>query len=186
MNTLSFKLQTLIQSELRPTERMQWSASPSPGRLARKCLPIVLFAIPWTAFSVFWIAGASGFKMPDFSSGSGLFPLFGLPFLLIGIGMFASPFLAAKKARRSAYVVTNERAIIFESGFWGSISIRSFLPHQLQEIRRVQRSDGSGDLILERQLGTNNDGGRTTTEIGFFGIPDVKSVESMVMNLGKH
>ena len=183
MQTVSLKLQRLIQAELRPSERVLWSSAPRPMRLARKTLPTVLFGIPWTAFAIFWIAGASGFKMPDFSHGSGLFPLFGIPFVLIGFGMLSSPYWAARKAASSAYVVTNERAIIFESSVFGGISIHSFLPHQLSNIRRIQLSDGSGDLILEKKITTDSEGSSSTTDIGFFGIHEVKNVEAMVISI---
>src|SRR6478609_3430837 len=106
MQSVSFKLQQLIHSELRPSEVLAWSSSPRPGRMALRALPLVLFGIPWTAFALFWIAGASGFKMPDFSHGFGFFPLFGVPFVLIGFGMLTSPYWMRRKARRTAYVVT--------------------------------------------------------------------------------
>lgn len=185
MQTLPFKLQTLVQSELRPTERALWTGTPRPWRMARQSLPIALFAIPWTAFSIFWIAGASGFKMPDFSSPAGFFPLFGLPFLLIGVGMLSSPWLAARKARRTAYVLTTDRAIIFEANLWGGMNIRSFGPEQLTDLRRVQNADGSGDLILERVFGHNHKGRQTVTDVGFLGIPDVRNVETMVATLAE-
>ena len=40
-----------------------------------------------------------------------LFPLFGLPFLLVGLAMVSSPFLVGRKARRTACCVTNQRAM---------------------------------------------------------------------------
>ncbi len=185
MQPVSHKLQQLIDAELHPFERIAWSSAPRPARLARRTLPIVLFGIPWTAFAIFWIAGASGFKMPELSHGTGLFPLFGVPFVLIGLGMLSSPYWAARKAASSAYVVTNERVIILESGVFGGVTIRSFLPHHLSEIRRVQLPDGSGDLILDTEVTTNGKGSRSTTDIGFFGIPDVKSVETMVQSVAR-
>lgn len=184
MQSVSFKLQQLIHSELRPSEVLAWSSSPRPGRMALRALPIVFFGIPWTAFALFWMAGASGFKIPDFSHGFGFFPLFGVPFVLIGFGMLSAPFWAARKAAGSAYAVTTERAIIFEAGLFGSVNIRSFLPHQLSEVRRVQRADGSGDLILARDINRTSKG-QSTTDIGFFGIPDVKGVETVLMDLAK-
>jgi hypothetical protein len=81
--------------------------------------------------------------------------------------------------------VTNERAIILECGRFGGVSIRSFLPPQLSEVRRVQLADGSGDLILDRRITTDAEGGRARTDVGFFGIPDVKNVESLVLALAK-
>ena len=97
--------------------------------------------------------------------------------------MLSSPYWAARKAASSAYVVTNERAIIFESSVFGGISIHSFLLHQLSNIRRIQLSDGSGDLILDKKITTDSEGSSSTTDIGFFGIPEVKNVEAMVISI---
>lgn len=185
MQSISSKTQHLLQEELRPSEHIVWSSSPKPSRMMKKTIPIVLFGIPWTAFSLFWIAGASGFEAPNFNHGFGLFPLFGLPFVLIGFGMLSSPYWAARKAAASAYAITNERAILIESNLFGGVTVRSFLPHQLFDVRRVQFSDGSGDLILDRKITTDNDGSRSTTAIGFFGIQDVKQVESLILALAK-
>lgn len=182
---VSFKLQDVIRRELRPSERSLWSSTPSPGRLAKKALPLALFAIPWTAFSLFWIAGASGFKMPDFQSGSSFFPLFGIPFVLIGLGLLSAPYWAARKAASSACVITNERAILLETGFFGGISIRSFLPRQLSKVRRVQFADGSGDLIFDTEISVDGEGHHRTKDIGFFGISDVQDVERLILSLSK-
>ncbi len=62
----------------------------NPARMALKMIPMVLFGVLWTGFSVFWMWGASGFGQGD-RIGS-LFALFGLPFVLIGLGMLLSPF----------------------------------------------------------------------------------------------
>jgi hypothetical protein len=183
METVSFKMQNLLRDELSSAERLVWSSVPRPSRLARKKIPIVLFGIPWTAFAIYWIAGASGFKMPDFSHAVGWFPLFGAPFVVVGFGLLSSPYWAARKAASTVYAVTNERAIILEQGVFGSVSVRSFTPSQLSEIRRVQLPDGSGDLILGKKITTDGEGGRMTTEVGFFGIAEVKTVEAMIRSL---
>lgn len=146
-----------------------------------RSLPIVLFGIPWTAFALFWIAGASGFQIPEFKEGSDLFPLFGIPFVLVGFGMLGSPFWMMRKARKTAYVLTNNRVIIFDGG--RSTTIRSFGPDRLTDLRRKQRTDGSGDLIFERKVSYDSDGDRQTTDHGFLAIPDVKMVEDMVRQL---
>ncbi|HEX2851649.1 MAG TPA: hypothetical protein VHO24_00320 [Opitutaceae bacterium] len=180
MQPLDPKIERLLYDELGPNEKLFWSGAPRPGRMGRRTLPIVLFGIPWTAFAVFWVAAASGFKRPDLAHGSGFFPLFGLPFVLVGIGLLSSPYWVMRKARRTVYAVTGDRAIILEGGFRGSISVRSFRADQLREIRRVQLADGSGDLILDQKFTTDSEGSRRTAETGFLGIPDVTAVEALL------
>ena len=174
----------LVESELRSGERVAWTGQPIPSLFARRSIRIVLFGIPWTAFALFWMAGASGFKVPDFSNGIfGIFPLFGLPFVLIGFGLLSSPYWMRRKALKIAYVITDQRAIVFAGGTWGSTTIRSFDPERLKDIRRVQKSDGTGDLIFERTWSSNGDGGRQFTDHGFLAIADVREVEVMITRL---
>lgn len=172
-----------MDDELRSGERLVWSGQPIASRLARRSIGIVLFGIPWTAFAVFWIAGASGFKMPDFSHPSGLFALFGVPFVLIGLGMLSSPYWMMRKAKRTAYVITDKRAIVFSGGLWGSITVRSFEPDKLKDIRRVQKPDGTGDLIFDQIWTNNGNGSKQNMDHGFLAIADVRNVEQMISRL---
>lgn len=178
---LPSRLRTLIEAELNDGEKITWIGAPVPRRFAMRSIPIVLFGIPWTAFVLFWTCAASGFQIPDFKEAVDLFPLFGIPFVLSGFGMLSSPFWMLRKAKKTAYVLTNTRAIIFEDGF--SASIRSFAPDRLTDLRREQHSDGSGDLIFERKLSYDCDGGCQTTDHGFLAVSNVKAVEDMVRQL---
>jgi len=180
---MDYQIEQLFHAELKSGEAMRWSGAPSPSRLSRRSLPLVLFGIPWTAFALFWIAGASGFKVPDFHHGSGLFPLFGLPFVLIGCGLLSSPYWIRRQAKQTGYFITNQRALILERRLFGRINIRSYLPSQLDSLERNQLPDGSGDLIFDREVRSSGNNGMRTTEIGFFGIPDVRNVEAMLTSL---
>ncbi|MDX2110136.1 MAG: hypothetical protein SFY80_07850 [Verrucomicrobiota bacterium] len=182
-NNLPHDVSRLIDAELRNGERVTWTGQPIPGCFARRSIGLVLFGIPWTAFALFWIAGASGFKMPDFSQGFGIFPLFGLPFVLIGFGMLSSPYWMRRMARRTAYVITDQRAIVLAGGVFGSMTIRSFDPDRLKDIRRVQKPDGTGDLIFERTWAGDGDGGRQSTDHGFLAIAGVRDVEEIITRL---
>ena len=182
-NNLPQDISRLVDAELRNGERVIWTGQPIPSRFALRGIPFVLFGIPWTAFALFWIAGASGFKLPDFSNGFGIFPLFGLPFVFVGFGMLSSPYWMLRKARRTAYVITDQRAIVLAGGVFGSNTIRSFDPDRLKDIRRVQKADGSGDLIFERTWASDSDGGKQSTDHGFLAISGVREVEAMITQL---
>jgi hypothetical protein len=171
-------LRSLVENELQEGEEIAWICQPIRKYFAMRSLPMVLFAIPWTGFAIFWIAGASGFKIPNFKHGFDFFPLFGIPFLLIGFGMLSSPFWMAWKAKRTAYVLTDRRAIIFEGGW--SANIRSFVPERLLDLQRTQRKDGSGDLIFEKKMSSNSGSSNRVTDIGFLAVPNVKDVEERV------
>ena len=53
-------LERLMRSEFELGEDLLWIGQPRPGRMMLRTLPVVLFAVPWTAFSVFWIGMALG------------------------------------------------------------------------------------------------------------------------------
>lgn len=182
---LSRDLAALVDGELQPGEQLVWTGQPLPSRFARRSLGLVLFGLPWTAFAVFWIAGASHFKVPDFSHGSGFFPLFGLPFVLIGLGMLTSPLWLRRRARRTVYALTDRRALILGGGGWGSRAVRSFEPEKLRDLRRVQHRDGSGDVIFERTWSNHGRNADQTTDYGFLAVREVKDVEARVRQLAE-
>lgn len=174
-------LRDLIGAEIGGLEKITWVDRPLLKRFSFRALPIFVFGVFWTAFSLSWIAAASGFKVPDFTEGFDLFPLFGIPFVLIGVWMLCSPWLMLYRAKRTAYVLTTSRAIIFEGGL--STTIRSFAPARLNDLQRKQRADGSGDLIFEKKFSHNSDGNKQTTTVGFLCIANVKEVEGMIRKL---
>jgi hypothetical protein len=181
VNDMPANLRQVIQEELEPNERYVWLAQPRPGAFAKKAIPVVIFGIPWTAFALFWTCGASGFQVPDFNQPGGWFALFGLPFVLIGLGMLSAPWWLLRAARRTAYAITDRRAILFEGGF--GVKIRSFRAGQLGGVYRRQRADGWGDVILAESTSTDSEGYKRTNQVGFYGIPDVKAVESLLRQI---
>ncbi len=176
-------LQEAVARELEPGESITWIDMPVPKFFTPASTSAFLFAIPWTAFALFWVAGASGFQVPDFKEGSDLFPLFGLPFVLIGVAMLSSPIWAYKKAFRTVYVITDRRAITFEGG--RTTTIRSYPPDSLYEIYREERKDGTGDVLISRRTWRDSDGDRQSEALGFLRIRNPKEVEGMLKQLAQ-
>lgn len=177
-NDVPFDLIQRVQPQLQGGEGIRWISPANPRQALLGGFAIYLFAIPWTAFALFWMAGAAGFKIPDFKNPTSLFPLFGLPFLIIGLAMLASPLFLYKKAKSTFYIITDRRALIFEDGV--TVKIKSYGPAQLQNIERVQAPDGSGSLIFsEQRAGRNN----RTVKVGFLGIKDVQQAEVLLLDL---
>lgn len=172
-------LDQTVRDELEPGERLIWLQQPS-GRspLPWSTYAPALFGIPFTAFAVFWMAAAGwgvwggGAAGPKGNAGPfALFPLFGLPFVLIGLGMLTSPFWVRRRMRRSAaqtaYAITDRRAIVFDGGYQvsrlshpmatmsglsgrrsGDLRIQSFSPEQVAHRERIQNRDGTGDILF--------------------------------------
>ncbi len=180
--TMPKHLKEQVDRELERGEKIKWIGLPTPRFFTAASLSSFLFAIPWTTFALFWTFGASGFKLPDFRRGFSFFPLlFGLPFVLIGLGLLSSPLLAYRKSLRTVYVVTDQRAIIFNGGW--STTIYSYPPDKLQNIYRKENRNGTSDLIVAHRAWRDSDGDSRTEKIGFLGIRDAKQVEKMLKEL---
>jgi hypothetical protein len=179
------KLEDKVNRELESGERIQWIEQPIPKYFTAISTAAFLFGIPWTAFAIFWIAGASGFKIPDFSKGGfSFFPLFGVPFFLIGLGMLSTPLWFYLKALKTVYVVTDRRAITFDAGL--TTTIRSYTPDRLKDVYRREKRDKTGDVILEQHVRSGFEGEQQTLNLGFKNIRDPKTVEGMLKKLAKN
>lgn len=182
---LSEALENQVRRELEPDEKIVWCGQPIPSRFAKQSMPIFFFAVPWTAFAVFWICAAAsplwagGNQKPD--SFSMLFPLFGLPFVLIGFGMLSAPWWAYRAAFRTCYVITTKRAILFTAIMNKSVEIRSYSPNQLTHVSRKENLvTGIGDLILEEFEVKDSEGSKSLKSQGFIGIAHVREVERLL------
>ena len=170
-----------IARELQPGETVSFIEMPQPRFFTPTSTGAFLFAIPWTLFALFWVAGAAEFKLPDFKNGFDFFPLFGVPFILIGFAMLSTPIWAYRNAFKSVYVITDRRAISFVGGF--RTTIRSFFPDDLDGLYRSERSNGSGDVIFgsTRRWNSENDGQEIF--LGFLGVADAKATEDRLRAL---
>lgn len=176
-------LQERLRAELKPGEAITWVGQPNPDRYMKYGLGRWIFFIPWTVFSLYWIAAASGFRVPEFDSPMSLFPLFGLPFLLIGIGGLTAPLRARGRARSIVYAITNQRAITIEGA--KVIVVKSYLASEIAGVERTEYQDGSGHLILRTEQHRDTDGDHQTRQHGFFAVDDVRRVEGLVANLAR-
>ncbi len=182
--------QLVAQNELQPGESLRWSGQPDATRLAIKSLPAFLFAIPWTAFAVFWVWGAAGGRMPDLThwEWKNIFPLWGVPFILIGLRMLTSPLWEYLRASRIVYGVTDRRAFILQAG--RSKSVKSFAASELANLERKEKADGSGDLLFGRSDADTAQRSRSFNfgmpiPSGFIGIRDLRMVEQLLLDIAK-
>jgi hypothetical protein len=174
-----YQIEQIVNRQLDPGEGVLWSGAPNPGRLALSALPAMVFGVPFTAFAVFWMwtAYSATSRIPSRGGPWSLFPLFGIPFLFVGLGMLTAPLWAFLAARRTMYAVTNQRALIV--GCFLSTTVKSFVHSEIHDIQRVERSDGSGDIYFaSRDIATRN--GVMHQRIGFLGVPDVRTVEQLI------
>lgn len=116
-------------------ERLLWSGTPAPDSAALGALPASLIGVPFTGFATFWMWSASSMTPRDGGPWS-FFPLFGIPFLLIGLGMLLAPLWAWLRARGTVNAVTAGRVLIIVCGGGGGIST-----HRREDIKDLTRME---------------------------------------------
>ena len=142
--------QEKIDRELEAGESILWVGGPKPKFFTKTTVGSFLFGIPFTTFAIFWITMAAngvwgaGKNIPGLFK---LFPLFGVPFVCVGLGLLSSPLWAYLRSSKTTYVITDQRVLVF-SGI-RSVTIRSTRPDSLQEYYRTDHLDGTGDVCTE-------------------------------------
>ena len=93
------ELKEKVDRELQADERILWIDMPIPKFFTHEITKIFLIGIFFTLFACLWTGAAAGFTIPDLREVSNpmqlvgiLFPLFGIPFILIGLFMFSCSF----------------------------------------------------------------------------------------------
>lgn len=156
-------------------EPIRWAGRPDAKRVALAAASKALFGIPFAAFAVFWVWTAAKQSKDSF------FPLFGIPFVLIGLGMLLAPLWKLVVAHRTVYVLTPKRLAIVEQRLaW---TVKSVYPADVASIERTERTDGSGDLKIVTGWSKNADGQQVEKSETLFGIPDVREVEKQLRTL---
>jgi len=172
-------------------ELVRWIGRPSSAVAFRASLPIWLMGVPWSAlmFTIFGVLLAAVFsgKSPTrqipqweyFAMGAAI--LFTGGFVLIGLGMLATPPFAAWKARRTAYVITDKRLLTITTG--RRTTIRSVEPHRLLSLQRNEHANGSGTLTIVTGHAKGSDGDRMDLSEQLIGVPDVAKAERLLRAL---
>lgn len=186
-------LEGRVRSELQEGERVLWFGQPLTGTPIRMGVLVALVAgLPSLVFGLVWFVMTSGMlslfgfevkgKPVGFPAFAICLSLFGLPIVLVGLGLMAAPYWFWRQARRTCYAVTDRRAILWTAGKVAGWSIRSYPPDSLAKLHRVEKSDGSGDLVFEEQVSITGDDQQTarTVQRGFMGIENVHEVEKLL------
>lgn len=174
-------LETILRKEMRAGERLLWQGR-MMSRVGCAQMAIWLFAIPWTAFALFW-TGMAWAMTRDVADGfmAYLFPLFGVPFILIGLGMLTSPFLRSISAKYTIFGVTNQRVIrLFQRK---SLRTETIDASQVGNIDRTERSDGSGTLTITVTNHSDSRGRPTRFKLG--PVEDVRGAEDRIREIAK-
>ena len=176
-----------IAPELDSDEKLLWSGLPNWNRMMLPAIPVVLFGIGWNAFMINFIFMVS--NGPQNVQGPGglfgrqgiLANLFFLPFIAVGIGTLTAPIWIYRSAKRTVYGITDKRVIII-SHAW-SKKVQSYSPRNVSEFQRVERNDGSGDIIFGKRNVSESESNHGLGVFRLVGIPDVRNVEKLLRTL---
>jgi hypothetical protein len=180
------KLRKIVDDELHPGESIRWIGQPVPRFFTSNAIANVLIGIPVTSFSLLWMYAVFRVIVANFRTGlhSGYFAaLFGMLFVLVGFGMLFSPLWTWQSAKETVYLVTDKRVITIQGSV--TATIKSYLPKELDEIYRNERSDGTGDVII-KTLRWERKGRLRENPIGFIGIRNPRAVENVLKQLAQN
>lgn len=141
-----------LSSELSSGERLIWSGRPRQGLFLRGSdVFMIPFSLFWGGFAIFWEWGVLSSTRHNHGNSPAhadlIMPLFGIPFVLIGLYLIFGRFFLDKKQRESTvYGITNQR-IIIRSGFFAR-STKSLNLQTLSDLSLTERSDGSGTITF--------------------------------------
>lgn len=162
--TFPDRLKRALDADLKVGEKVLWAQSPipiGPGQWLKYLLVLLLIVV---------------ISQLVFHHLSRTYPLWGNPFLWMWLLLLPTPLLNRMTKATTLYVITNRRAIILRGTRFGSSSVQSYQPEQLQKLSLYERDDGTGDLVFDRI--SMSDG--TTHNIGFMRVSDVHQVDGLI------
>ena len=144
--------QEVIESELSDNEKIIWSGQPRKGIVFRSSdIFMVPFSIMWGGFAIFWEIMALSIPKDKAGPVAIIFPLFGIPFVVLGLYFIFGRFIFDSNQRKKTfYGLTNQRIIIISGIF--SRKIESLNLKTLTNISLKEKSDRSGTI----NFGQNN------------------------------
>lgn len=163
---------------LDPSETILWQGQPDGAvHFSARSLPEIGFGVIFAGFAVFWMSSAAAMGAPI------LFTAFGLPFVLVGLGVILrSNVLAAFRRRRSFYTLTSRRAIIATQMPWSGRSLKSY-PITPANALELDEDGSLGTLTFHRENWRDSDGDRRSTSAGFERIPDGRHVLALMRKI---
>lgn len=181
-----------IKSDLMKDEIVLWKGHPNPSKhFTSKDIFLVPFSLMWGGGAIFWEYMVLT-KFDSFSDSKIIFPLWGIPFVLLGLYFIFGRFIFKYKSKlHTKYFVTNFRVLIYKNLFSKSLTSLSL---DTVPINMNQNNDGTGSLFFGNNSGVGNFYANTGMDFftsyggvthAFYDIDDVKSVHQLIINTKK-
>lgn len=163
-------------------ENLLWVGAPTPGLSVQAAdLPKSAFGLFYLGFAIFWTVLASA----GAAKGGGLFamafPLFGIPFMVVGAYiLFGRFFFDAYRRRKTRYALTDRRAIIASSALR-----RSMTSYPATSFTAIELQEGPPDTINFATRSVRKKRGYRDIPVGFERIKDGAHVHRVLRRIVK-
>jgi hypothetical protein len=165
-------------------QQVHWCGQSSAAKVARATLIIWWFAIPWTSFMLFWeYMALSTYLKAGSQQASIILPLWGIPFVAVGLLMMSAPYWAARATRNTAHVIAGDEVLDVTATTSGKTTVKRRKARAIRSIERTELANGSGSLKLVMGWDKDSDGDRVENSDTWFGIPNVRRVEGLIRDL---
>jgi hypothetical protein len=147
-----YDLSRQLESSLESSEHLLWSGAPVTGiRFTMFDWFMIPFSILWGGFSIVWEVLAISIFIDSLQESFDpfvlIFPIFGIPFVIIGAYMMVGRFIADARARERTFYGITDRNVIIITGKEQNIRVLPLT--SLQDVMVKERRDGSGTIMLE-------------------------------------
>ena len=138
---MDFILENELKQDIGKNEKLLWAGKPKEGIVFRTTdLFLIPFSMLWFGFIIFW-------EYNVLKMGVSIFALFGIPFFVIGLYMFAGRFVIdSLKRKNTLYGITDNRVII-KSGVI-SKDMKSLNIKTISDLTFKEKKDGSGTITF--------------------------------------
>ena len=193
---MDYLIEEQFRDDLLKDEKILWAGQPETSVMFTGAdIFLIPFSLLWGGFAIFWelsvlfiffSSDGSESKMPI------IFPLFGIPFVIMGLYFVFGRFIYKYwKKRNTYYTVTNKRVLVLNKLF--SRSLNAVNIDTIPSINKTVRSDGAGTIKFGNVNWMISMYGNTGMDIfgsfggadipAFYDIKDVNKVHQIVNGL---
>lgn len=180
-------MDTSIHNHLLPGEEILWEDTPHlNGKFNSGSVGVSVFGIIWLSFSLFWTIMAFTMTRGETGFFGILFPLFGLPFVAIGLFLvFFAPAKQRAKNQSTYYYVTNKRLIV-NIDTQKSPTFNSMFYRDIKGVQIIQNRDNTGNIVFTPTLGITAAYSNTSVSIPsadncFYRVENANDVHKLIL-----
>lgn len=195
---LDSALYAIFKDELLNGEEILWAGQPDLTlSFSKSDIFNIPFGIFWTGFSIFWEGAAikAALDPSTRTAASWAMPLFGVPFILIGLYLIGGRFFYKKwRKKRTYYAVTNKRILVVKNT--RRRDLQGAYLEAIPVVNKSIRRDGRGTITF----GNSTPGAWMYEDAGFDflgayyadrsptfrDVPDAEKVYRLVLDLRKN